>query len=96
MAYLAAKTKGDSSMPLKRNMREGMYIMGPQVLYAGWDWDCRIRVPDDDPHIRRSIPEATTLECTCDVGAGGKLSPVSDQQWAGQGTEGHLPVLNVS
>ena len=34
MAYLKAKANGDSSMPVKRNMREGMYVMGLQVLYA--------------------------------------------------------------
>ena len=34
MANLAVKTKGDSSMPVKRNMREDMYVMGLQVLYA--------------------------------------------------------------
>ncbi len=34
MAHLASKDQGDSSMPFKRNMREDMYLMGLQVLYA--------------------------------------------------------------
>lgn len=34
MAHLASKDQGNSSMPLKRNMREDMYLMGLQVLYA--------------------------------------------------------------
>lgn len=32
-----------------------------------------------EPHTRRNISEAATLEYICDIDAGGKLSPVRNQ-----------------
>ena len=39
-----------------------MYVPAPQVLCARLDWDCRIRVPHDDIHIRHTMPEVATPE----------------------------------
>ncbi len=61
-AHLAAKAKGNKSMPIKREFVEDMYANVPQVLCAWLDWTCRIRVPPDDTHIRHTMSEVATLE----------------------------------
>lgn len=67
-------------MPIKRKLVEGMYINVPQALCAWLDWDCRIRVPSDDVHIRHTVSEVTTLEYTKVIALGGTLSPARSRQ----------------
>ena len=80
MAYLAGKPKEDKSLPIKRELVEGMYINVPQALCAWLDWDCRIRVPPDDVHIRHSMSEVATLEYTKVIALGAMLSSARDRQ----------------
>jgi hypothetical protein len=78
-ADLAAKAKGDKSMPIKQEFVEDMYANVLQVLCAWLDWDCRIRVPSDDVHIRHSMSEVVTLKYTKVVALGEK-APFSEGQ----------------
>ena len=79
-ADLAAKAKGDKSMLIKQEFVEDMYAKVLQVLCARLDWDCRIRVPSDDVHIRHTMPEVATLKYAKVVALGGTLSSARDRQ----------------
>ena len=81
-ADLAAKAKGDKSMLVKQEFGEDMYANVLQVLCAWLDWNCRIRVPSDDVHIRHSMSEVATLECTKVIALGATLSSARNRQGA--------------
>jgi hypothetical protein len=79
-ANLAAKAKGDKSMPRKQEFGEDMYVNVLQVLCAWLDWNCRIRVLSDDVHIRHTKALVATLEYTKVIALGAMLSSARDRQ----------------
>jgi len=79
-AYLRVKARGDSSMLLKAE-GEGRDVHHRSASPVRMVRLCLSNPSSSgEPHTRRSISEAATLEYTCDVCAGGKLSPVRNQQ----------------
>jgi hypothetical protein len=71
----------DKSMLVKRNRREGMYLLGPPVLRAtGEIGTLEPEFSHDGLRIRHTMPQVTTLECTSScIGCGHTF--LNSQKW---------------
>ena len=82
MAYLASKDQGDSSMPLKRNMREGMYAHRyPRIrVRRGETGTVESEFLTMTPTSVAAYLKRRRWRDPVDVAADARLSPASDKQ----------------